>query len=306
MGGDHSLQARQAAIEAMYVCKKKIKDAVKYYKEKLAAQVSGPTTHVHEFINRWWNHFIEEGNLDNDDGKGNKPVLPDKVAEECAVQFKAGYVLTVRKFTTKPAALIQEMVEVQEHRWFTSLHEGIEECAYLRAVLDKYDVTPQTLLRRMHAVDPDLVKRRLDCKYELTKEQKEERVKVALQLLDRWRADPYFFKRVVWIDECCFWLTSLSATNVRVWADAHDQDVRAVLGCRHLRDDVMIRVCFVCAVNALTGPLYIDFVTGTHDLRRLHVNHPGDYKVSGWEGNTTIAPAAAVGSSTCALHTCAM
>jgi hypothetical protein len=68
-----------------------------------------------------------------------------------------------------------------------------------------------------------------------------------------------------------------------VYCDAHDQNVHAVLPCKWMRkgkDEQKVKLHFVCAVNAVHGPIYCKFVTGTTDNKDHAGNLNAPYMVS--------------------------
>jgi hypothetical protein len=149
----------------------------------------------------------------------------------------------------------------------------------LKSIIKEYHVSPEYLLKRMHDVDPDLKYRSVDYKMDLLDEQQKARKLCAKELLRWLDIVPYFLARVVWIDEVSIWLVSKNI-NVHVYADAHDEGVKHVVHCAGLRPGTKIKVRCLCAVNYLTGPMFLDFTTGTTDLLRIWAHTEKPYWVS--------------------------
>jgi hypothetical protein len=100
-----------------------------------------------------------------------------------------------------------------------------------------YNMTSKQLLKYMKEADPNLVRRRIDIKLDLTKEQKafDKRKSAAEKPWQMFQRDPDMLSRVYFIDECKIWMSTLASKSVKVYCDVHDEDVHAVLPCKWYR-----------------------------------------------------------------------
>ena len=89
---------------------------------------------------------------------------------------------------------------------------------------------------------------------------------------------PHFLDCIWWIDEVVIWFVNNSC-KVKVYADAHDQGVLHVVQCKNLTKGEQFKVRALCAVNALLGPCFIEFMTGTDGVVRRHHHPASKYKV---------------------------
>jgi hypothetical protein len=72
-----------------------------------------------------------------------------------------------------PSADAKRKVDV--HVWWTSIEVACQENDTLHQLCSDYNITPKRLLKYMKKADPNLVRRRIDVKLDLTKIQKERR-----------------------------------------------------------------------------------------------------------------------------------
>jgi hypothetical protein len=105
----------------------------------------------------------------------------------------------------------------------------------------------------MKNADPNLVRRRIDVKLDLTAEQKVKRKTAAEKLWQMFQRDPDMLSRIYFIDECKIWMSSLAKGPVKVYCDAHDENVTAVLPCKWMRKYQDVKLHSVCAVDPVHG-----------------------------------------------------
>lgn len=229
-----------------------------------------------EFCYVHYANFMMYGTVADRKRPGRPPKVPHDVALQASTIFKQGKVVKAY-----PHADAERMVDM--HVWWTSIDIACQENAALRDLCTLYNITPRRLLKYMRKADPNLVRRRIDVKLDLTKEQRDARKAAAVKLWQRYQNDPDMLNRIYFIDECKFWMSDLAGGAVKVYCDAHDEDVRAVLPCKWMRKgkgNEKVKLHFVCAVNAVHGAVYCRFVTGTTD-NRDHVGNPNaPYMVS--------------------------
>jgi hypothetical protein len=66
----------------------------------------------------------------------------------------------------------------------------------------------------MKDADPNLVRRRIDVKLDLTAEQKAKRKHAPEKLWQMFQGEPDMLSRVYFIDECKIWMSSLAAGSI--------------------------------------------------------------------------------------------
>jgi hypothetical protein len=89
--------------------------------------------------------------------------------------------------------------------------------------------------------------------------------------------------RVYFIDECKIWMSLLAAGSIKVYSNAHDEDVHAVLPCKWMRNHKPspdVKLHFVAAVNPVHGAMFLRFTTGTTDNKDAAGNLNAPYYVS--------------------------
>lgn len=270
-----TLPARLLAALCWVLSGQLLGPALQLWKQHYKESKHGLVKSARSLITTWGPRLVKYGTLQNWKRSRNPRKVPDAVAKTCCEVLKQGHIV---KQQTRD--LSQPPVEV--HRYWTSIKVACQESAYLNSILIKYQVTPSALLRRMHQVDPKLRRRRLKMKWNLTAQQKQQRQGIARQLLTMVDTIPNFLKRIFFIDECSIWLTA-SNVNVKVYADAHDDNASAVMHIPGLEPNTKIKVHIFAVVNALLGPFFIDFTTGTTQLRRRHIHPTAPFQVSkGW------------------------
>lgn len=224
------------------------------------AKLSEPTP---VFVKRWWERFKTKGNVDDDPKSGRPPKIPDDKAREAAEIVCRGYTVqhTVR----------QEIVT--ELKYFSSVAEAIADSATLRDTLRDYKATPQQLLSAMHRAAPSLVQRRVTFRHHLAEDEQAKRKSVAGDLLVWLHNDPSLLTRMVFIDETTIQTHGLKHDHIQVWVNSSDtrfHDFHGVPGKSW--DPVKVHV--IDAVTAhphydnLGGLVYVDFTTGTTDIKR--------------------------------------
>lgn len=171
---------------------------------------------------------------------------------------------------------MQRMVRQQpvtEHKYFSTVPEAVEHNATLSSMLEQYHATPEQLLNAMHRVAPDLVRRRVTFRHQLSRVEKANRQRVSLQLLSRLRDEPDPLQRMVFIDETTIMTHGLKHDHIEVWVNATDtgfHDYHGVPG----RSWDPVKAHVVAAVSShpsfegTHGLVYADFTTGTTKIKR--------------------------------------
>lgn len=276
----HKLSLRALALSCFLLAHADLTLAVQIYNNSVPQEDKETVANVRAFIRNNGEKFQDIGSVANrpHPPRGNK--VPDDVAMECSKAFKKGY--------SAPQSNITEGGQQQNiHHWYTSIEQACVKDPYLAYVCDHYHVSPKNLLRRMYEVDPNLTRRRLDIKMELTAEQKAARKSVAYDLYQLWLHTENFLQSIFWIDEVTIWFCPhYKHHSIKVYCDAHDTEVDHVIHSPLFKTSVKknekIVVRALCAVNMLLGPFFLEFTTGTTAIQRRHIQ-PSDkvYKVSG-------------------------
>lgn len=230
-----------------------------------------------KFIRFWTNRFIEEGSLLDHKVHHTPKSITQQEALNASVWLKTGYWIQVQGRGPSHTRWV--------HRWYPSVSRACKKCPELKAIRDKYGLSNKQLLYWMRKYDPELRRKRVYCKYGFDDEMLQTRQTRARSLLQRATLDPTFLDRCYFIDECTIWLDNEVKKGIKVYCDAHDQDVHSVLHYEKLQEDKAIKVHFIAAVNAVHGCVYLEFTTGTTDIQRKHnqiPNNPahGPYMVS--------------------------
>ena len=209
-----------------------------------------------KFCRRNYNKLISTGSVMDIKHAGHPPDIPDSIAMLASTMFKQGY---YRKRYISVASNRTELVR----QWWTSIKMACRECQALRNICEFYNCSPHKVLRAMKRVDPRLKYRLVDIKMHLSAKQRRARITAANRLISKFEADTTFLQRVYWIDECAIWLSDLVEGGTKVWCDAHDKNVHEVIPCKWLVDGQDVKLHFICAVNWVEGPMYIEMTTGT-------------------------------------------
>jgi hypothetical protein len=228
------------------------------------------------FCKRHYENFTATGSVADRKHGGRKPKVPTGVALQASNIFKAGTVVQAY-----PHADAKRKVDV--HIWWTSINVACQQSQALRDLCTACNITPKQLLKYMKKADPNLVRRRIDLKMDLTKEQKAKRKSAAEKLWRLFQGKPDMLSRVYFIDECKIWMSSLAACTIKVYCDAHDENVHAVLPCKWMRNEKPspdVKLHFVAAVNPVHGAVFLRFTTGTTDNKDATGNLNAPYYVS--------------------------
>jgi hypothetical protein len=277
--GYHPLHLRALAFICYLLAHADLTLAVDLYNDNVPADYKDTVKDLKKFIKNNADKFMATGSVSNRPHPPRANKVPDEVALQCSTTFKKGY--------TAPLTGITEGGQQQNiHHWYTSIQQACAMDPYLASICDQYDVSPKNLLRRMYEVDPDLTRRRLDFKMELTPEQKATRKSFANDLYQLWLRHSDFLQSIFWVDEVTFWFCPHHRHhNVKVYCDAHDEEIDHVIHSPLLKTSVKknekIVVRAMCAVNMLLGPFFLEFTTGTTGIQRQHIEPPNKaYTVS--------------------------
>lgn len=216
--------------------------------------------------------------------------VPGDVLRDCCLALKAGYFIEVEVGSRAAGTAVgtsrrtQQQPETRQvHMYYRSIKEACSHNPLLAVVVRDCGITPKGLLEAMHRVDDQLVRRTAEFKYMLTEEQQQERMDTAFALLRKghWHMDSMYqlLQNVWWVDEATVWLIADGAAHMKVYCDAHDEGVRAVLSSPHLANRQKVKGHYLGIVNAVLGPCFFEFTTGTTDIRRRWLVQEKQYKV---------------------------
>lgn len=238
---------------------------------------------VSSFIDRWGQHFMQYGHVEEVAHGGMPRKVPDAVAKEASTIVKRGY--WAYSFTARDGH------RHKTHHWFPDIQTAVAFVPELQNIIRQCDCTPKQLLAAMMANDPNLHFRCRHFKLALTDKQKANRQFTAQLLLALYLSDETVLTRAVWIDECKIRLSSMARGGFKVLCDAHDEEVDEVMECSWLGKGADVTLQIILAVNAQVGVLYCDFTTGTTDIIRHHLPQQITFKVRGTCKHYTICSA---------------
>jgi len=269
----HSTAARVAAVLCMAMCCLQIEPATMLFVLLWNVLMDEPVADVRNFILRNFNKFITTGSVHDRPRAGRTPSMPSEVVMECAKHLKAGY---------RVWGIVDENTGVLgwKHNFYTTITEAATECEYIKGALTDYNVSVDYLRAKLHELDPSLKRFKVDYKAELDIHQKGSRMVASRWMLEQKEQHPGFLERVCWVDEWHMWCTP-ERCPLHIWADAHDERVKAVLPIPQLETHEKVLIRCVAVVNARLGPIHMEFTTGTTDLERDLVKYPRthEYKV---------------------------
>ena len=271
---------RTAAVEAFIHEDYDADRALAVLKQQLKGTTFSRCRAPKVFIKAQYQKFKTRGSVLDNYGRKRKtpgPGTVDELALRAAKILKSGYQSTQEIPAEKKN---QPPRVVPVHTFWGTMKEAVERSVGLKELLEAAGITAKALLRRMEKADPSLVRRTLWYKLHHTPGTIADRMRVSHSNLERAAAEPDFLRRVVWIDEATIWLVNNRHCKRRVWCDAHDWDTHRVVKCPMMAKGKPVKVHIMCAVNYELGPFFIEFTTGTHGIRRLHIEEKV-YRVSG-------------------------
>lgn len=226
------------------------------------------------YLRTYWGEFCATGSV------GDLPRAPKSTKIPKAAALRAASLLKQGKWQRERIA----GKDIDYLTYYTSIEQACEECAELEEIRVDHDATYAQLLTAMHKADPSLVFRRIFFKHALTATEMLERKGFGADMLAQFMNNPSLLTNTIFIDEASFVLSEQTRSDVHVWCDKHDLCFTDFCPVKHHKGDP-ITVRWVAAVTAhpafedKCGLVYLEFTTGTTDIRR-RVNTKLD-------GNTT-------------------
>ena len=209
--------------------------------------------HTVTYAPGWLDVLLETGALDGKRRTGPEHKVPLEEARDAATQLMDGSVVTVLQPGKEPK---------QARIRFTSIARAREYLPILNHLIDKYEVTEETLMDRMKEARPDLVYALQRVKYNLSDAHKRERQTTATALAG---APPSFLKTVVWVDETKIIVLGDNPKDVHVWRSKECADADCVIHIGGFGSKP-VKICLYAAVNAELGLVAYQFTTGTTGL----------------------------------------
>lgn len=247
----HELQLRINAVAAWFMAQGNPVLACMYF-----VMISG-TEHgviaLESFIRRWATHFENFGSV-LARYMGRQHRMPLEIARECVTVLLAGYQEVVQ---VQAGGMCREEVR---QKYFRSIGDAVNRSPFLRQKMKEYDITPGTLLRTLQHAAPGLRKRHLNPRRALSPANMASRVEVCRKLLGMGERELLRqLSRMFWIDSKTFYI---EPEGLAVWAPA---DANMAVVDQRMPHSLRERkkIVYYAVVNALLGPVYIEYMTGT-------------------------------------------
>lgn len=190
-----------------------------------------------------------------------KHKLPDDVAVECAKIIAEGY------WEPRVAGDGAGGQVYWEQRHYCSIHEAVTNSAQLAQVLTQHNITIEYLRDRVKEVDPDLYYGPLPMKLRLTPATQAALVAYCRDMLYWLEVHPDYLEYIYWMDEVRIYINRDTCKRLRVWY--HKSDVWGQSPepneCFKIKGAKRIDVLLV--VNARHGLVWVEFLTGTTDIK---------------------------------------
>lgn len=249
-----------------------LSEAVTWFSNTLTAAGYQLPANTYIYVEKWGPRLGQEGTIEGHETHAGRPA-----------QITSGHVAKAYD-----AALAWK--NQGRDRPYASTDELADLCPGFRQVLKETNAAASTLIKRMQQLHPHFHRAKLKARHMLTAHEMAERVSICKQLVSLERQ---MLLRVVFLDMKTIWMWEHSAYG---WIDT---SVRAEFGAtKPLRDQgQVIRLKYYGAVNAVLGPFFIQFMTGTTGITA----HQGEahYKVG--------SCAELLGSQGCShVHDCCM
>lgn len=220
--------------------------------------------HAPKFIQRWFHCFQKHGNVEDAPRAGRPPKVPDDEARVAAEILCRGYSVTINV----------DGHQVVQQKHYTTLPAAIADNPRLHNMLQQYGVTSEQLLNAIHRVAPEVKQHRVSFRHLLTDDEKAHRWNVAASLRARHLGDSTLLDRMVFADETTILTHGLKREHIEVWVNTSDATFKDYTGVPGKSGDpvkahVIAAVSAHPAYQAQRGVVYMDFTTGTSDIKRL-------------------------------------
>lgn len=264
------LQARLCAVQCMFRHGAEMPhvpdEAVQMFEEQWNSRFSpgdpGHILDVPKFMRYNVRKLQTSFTLRNIHHGGHLPHLPDKDARRAAAILAEGYMQT--RYILQPP----NYVEYQEHAYFTSIRDAVGRTQELQDMVDKYEISLSTLLRRCHEVDPQLQWRHLPMKRTLPAETMWARVAFGNGMTWRLLTAPLLLYDVFFMDECTIWVGRDEFKKLCVWCHRGEFEGKPPVPNKWLGRGNPFKISFLLVVSARYGCVYFELLTGTKDLEK--------------------------------------
>lgn len=244
----------------MAECKGNKKKAIPLFKRQCKMNKYDYPAKPGKFLKKWYQRFKTEGSVKRHPSPGRKPKISMVEAKQAAQWFKEGCKIQPYKnptgFQPKPV-----------HVYHSSIEKAVLRDARLAALCEKYDISARTLFANILRADPNVVHRTIYHRLGFTKKQVKDRREQATRLFSLYCRHPTLLDRTIWVDCATIIVKHPHTAAHKVYCDAHDENVRAVITHTSVNKNEPVYTRFWCAVNAILGPVHIEFTTGTTDLQ---------------------------------------
>ena len=209
--------------------------------------------HPYNFIRYWAGRVTSEGGIIGRAHNAGRPRSVTAQQVERAYQGIIGWRAAGRR------------------RPYASRADCEENCPEVRRVLRQSGVTMNTLIRRIRKAHPNFQFKKLRVKWQLSDDNKQQRVTICQTLLQHFRA---LLHRVVFVDAKTVWMWE---EEVWGWGDTsvpnYSQGIKPAYNQGRI-----IRLKYYAAVHSKLGPVWIKFYTGTSGMPHNRDGH--NYQVS--------------------------
>lgn len=220
---------------------------------------------VPDFLKRWFNCFLETGDVQDAPRAGRPPKVPDAEARHAAEIFCGGYTTTINVDGT----------QVPQRKYYGSMVDAIAKDPRLQSKVQQLGVTAAQLLRAIHRVAPEVQQRSVNFRHMLSPAEKAHRFSTAAGLLARNQTDPSLLDSMVFIDETTILTHGLKREHIKVWVNTSDTTFKDFTGVPG-KPSAPVKAHVIAAVSAhpfyaaTNGLVYMEFTTGTTNIKRLH------------------------------------
>jgi hypothetical protein len=229
-----------------------------------AEEVSTPV------LQRAWQNFLQHSNLKDAPRPGRPVIISKEDALAASELLKKG-----KSLVRHIRGGISEYVV-----YFTTVNEAIRLVPDLKAIMDKYNVSPHQLYLAMKREDPYLERRTVVLRPGFTQQQMLGRQvwcrDVVVEMGDTVPEQKAWWQDVVQMDEGKFTYTTKSKQHVRVYHDSREPLLCDFVRLPEVQGEQELSVHFVICVTPhpafveTNGLVYLEFTTGTDYIKRLH------------------------------------
>lgn len=288
MPAAHPKSVRAAAVMAYLICLHILESSgrERFWAEfhlkfrELAPDHNVTKAYQRKFARKWYTCFRD--NYHVDERPRRKQNMPSHEVKAIGRALMKGRTVEVEMKIVRGRgkSKTSEVCKIVRKRWFRSIKEFVKLNPWVEKKLLDYNITQKTLLRHLRRECPQLVRATTHPRAPMNERQMASRKTGSARLLQMARTcvTPqlthlmHYLLRVCWIDSKTYYI---GPKPRKVWArrgeDMTDVDPRG-------SQKNSVKVVWYIVVNALLGPIYFEYVTGTTDFHQEA--HFQEYKVS--------------------------